>query len=166
MEKNLLRPSALLSSRVLVPLLMVCTSLSPLTSAQAESVPATTGKLLVSVQGMEQAKGQVCFSLFNKAQGFPSKAESAIQSRCVEVTSTTMTVTFDGLPSGNYAVAVFHDLNKDGILNQNRLGIPTEKFGFSNNPRIIAGPPRFSDSTVLLAGQETTITIKLRGLLG
>jgi uncharacterized protein (DUF2141 family) len=154
-----------------LPLFMVCSNLvltsqaQPLTPPSPEQTNAT-GRLVVAVQGLEQIKGQVCLSLFNKAQGFPSKASGALQSRCVEVTNSSMTVTFEGLQTGNYAVAVFHDINKDGTLNQNRLGIPTERFGFSNNPRIIAGPPKFSDSSVLLAGQETTIQIKLRGLLG
>lgn len=130
------------------------------------SLAQATSKLTVTIQGIEQTQGQICLSLFANAQGFPSTPGSALQSRCIEVTGRTTSVTFDGLQPGNYAVAVFHDVNKDGVLNQNRLGIPTERFGFSNNPRIFAGPPKFSDSTILLAGQETNIQIRLRGLLG
>jgi uncharacterized protein (DUF2141 family) len=155
------------SVRAFAPLLVVFLNLTMLGKAEAQSTPElANGKLVVSVQGFEQSKGQACFSLFASPQGFPSKAANALQSRCVEVTDNAITITFDGLKPGNYAVAVFHDINKDGVLNQNRLGIPTERFGFSNNPRIVAGPPKFGDSRVVLMGQETTIQIKLRGLLG
>jgi uncharacterized protein (DUF2141 family) len=141
-------------------------STTAIAESSAPSISPSPGKLTVVVQGIEQPQGQVCLSLFASAQGFPSKAASAVQSRCVEITNRSVAVTFENLKPGNYAVAVFHDVNKDGVLNQNRLGIPTERFGFSNNPRIFAGPPKFADSTVLLAGQETSIQIRLRGLLG
>jgi uncharacterized protein (DUF2141 family) len=163
MVKNLFLHSAL----ALAPLFILGLNLTILGTVEAQPTPELgAGKLVVSVQGFEQTKGQACLSLFASAEGFPSKATNAVQSRCVEVTGNAVTITFEGLKPGSYAVAVFHDINKDGVLNQNRFGIPTERFGFSNNPRIVAGPPKFADSRVNLLGPATDIQIKLRGLLG
>jgi uncharacterized protein (DUF2141 family) len=148
------------------PMIARAQSPTATTSPAPNATTVAPGKLIVTVEGIQQVKGQVCFSLFASAQGFPSKADNALQSRCVDVTGNTVTMAFDKLQPGNYAVAAFHDVNKDGVLNQNGLGIPSERFGFSNNPRIFAGPPKFSSAAVLLAGQETNINIRLRGLLG
>lgn len=42
-----------------------------------------------------------------------------------------------------YAVIVYHDINANGKLDRNFLGIPREPYGFSNNPSTRFGPPRF-----------------------
>jgi uncharacterized protein (DUF2141 family) len=116
--------------------------------------------LTVTIDGLKTQQGQICLSLFSSGQGFPGQG-GATQSRCVRATEAPLTVSFENLAVGSYAIAVFHDVNDDGVLNRNLLGIPTEGFGFSRNPRILAGPPRFGDSAVLVVGAETNIQIQL-----
>jgi uncharacterized protein (DUF2141 family) len=53
--------------------------------------------------------------------------------------------TFRGVPSGIYAVALFHDKNGNGELDKNFFGIPTEDYGFSNNPRVLFSAPDFDE---------------------
>lgn len=48
-----------------------------------------------------------------------------------------------GLDSGTYALVVFEDRNKNGVLDQNKLGIPQEPFGFSKAKLSLFGPPSF-----------------------
>lgn len=47
------------------------------------------------------------------------------------------------LPPGEYAFSVFHDLEGDGRLDRNFIGLPKEPAGLSNNLRPKFGPPRF-----------------------
>jgi uncharacterized protein (DUF2141 family) len=117
--------------------------------------------LTVTISGLKTQQGQICLSLFSNGQGFPGQGDRAIQARCVRATEAPLTISFENLAAGSYAIAVFHDVNDDGVLNRNLLGIPTEGFGFSRNPRILAGAPRFGDSAVLVAGAETNIQIQL-----
>lgn len=124
------------------------------------------GNLNVEVDGLKNTKGQVCLSIFSSNKGFPDNGKRAIQSRCVKLAQTPQKVTFQNLKAGNYAVAVVHDANSDGTLNRNVIGIPTEGFGFSNNPMIRTGPPKFGESSVLVAGSSTNIQIQLQYLLG
>ncbi|WP_246844079.1 DUF2141 domain-containing protein [Hydrocoleum sp. CS-953] len=65
---------------------------------------------------------------------------------------------------GSYAVAAFHDFNDDGIFNLNGIGIPKEGFGFSKNPKIFTGPPKFRDVVVIIVGSTNNIWIKLQYL--
>jgi len=122
--------------------------------------------LAVEVSGLNPQRGNVCLRLFSRAQGFPTGNESVVQDRCAAVTGGAVMVNFAGLTAGNYAVSVLHDENSDQALNRNALGIPTEGIGFSRNPRIIAGPPSFRDSSVVVAGPNTQINIQIRYLLG
>ena len=64
------------------------------------------------------------------------------------------------LKDGNYAIAVFQDINNNGKLDKNWVGIPLEPYGFSNDPVIRFGPPSFNDCLLKLSGQ-TKINIKL-----
>lgn len=133
----------------------------------ATSVNAiAASNLVVEVSGLNPQRGNVCLRLFSRAQGFPTGNESVVQDRCAAVTGGAVTVNFSGLTAGNYAVSVLHDENSDQTMNRNALGIPTEGIGFSRNPRIIAGPPSFGDSAVVVAGPNTRINIQIRYLLG
>ncbi|MEA5569833.1 DUF2141 domain-containing protein [Calothrix sp. UHCC 0171] len=131
-----------------------------------QTLASFQGNLNIEVGGLKNQKGQVCFSLFASNKGFPDNGQSAVQARCVKLTARPERISIPNLKAGNYAVAIIHDINNDGILNKNVLGIPTEGFGFSNNPPIRTGPPKFGDSAVLVAGSSTNIQIQLQYFLG
>ncbi len=68
---------------------------------------------------------------------------------------------FDNISAGIYAIVIFQDINKNGKLDTHLFGIPKEPFGFSNNPRLLKGPPSFKDCQIQLL-DNTIIKIKLR----
>lgn len=45
--------------------------------------------------------------------------------------------------NGVYAIAIYHDEDGSRKINRSGLGLPTEGFGFSNNPSTLAGIPAF-----------------------
>ncbi|MGK7954738.1 MAG: DUF2141 domain-containing protein [Crocosphaera sp.] len=124
-----------------------------------------TSNLTVEIAGVSETKGQVCLSLFSSGRGFPDSKDDAVNTQCVKITDKLLEVTFDNLEPRTYAVAVFWDNNEDEELNRNFLGIPTEKFGFSSNPVIRTGPPKFGESAVMVVGKNTRISIQLQSLL-
>ena len=64
------------------------------------------------------------------------------------------------LPTGTYAITVYQDANANGKIDRNLIGIPTELGGFSNNPRIVMGPPSFKRCAFRLEGNlHTTILL-------
>jgi uncharacterized protein (DUF2141 family) len=139
-------------------------SLALLPLALALPVTAASGTLSVEISGLRNRKGQVCLSLFNSSRGFPTDGGNAIQSQCVTIDDATVQVQFGGIKSGSYAIAVLHDENTDGQANRNRLGIPTEGFGFSRNPGLRAGPPKYGEAAFLAAGSQTAIQVQMRYL--
>ena len=127
---------------------------------------ANSGNLSVNIGGLKNQKGQICFSLFDSSKGFPGDKKRALQAKCVKMKKASAPFNVGSVKPGSYAVAIFHDVNGDGTLNRNSVGIPTEGFGFSGNPRIITGPPKFSESAVIVAGKNTNIDIQLQYFLG
>ncbi|MCW5314885.1 DUF2141 domain-containing protein [Nostoc sp. KVJ3] len=144
--------------RVNILLLAVLGNLAWSFSARANF----NGKLSVEIDGLKNKEGQVCASVFASSEGFPSDRDRVLQKQCIKITATPLTITFENLKAGSYAVAVFHDQNNDRILNSNAFGIPKEGFGFSRNPEIRTGAPKFSEAAFLVAGPNTNIQIQLK----
>jgi uncharacterized protein (DUF2141 family) len=137
-------------------------TLYPVALTDGEKPVETT--LTVEVISLRSAKGQVVYSLFAGPEGFPDKGEKAIASgTCPIAEDKTARFGLPKLAPGVYAVTLFHDENGNGKLDTKTFGIPKEGFGFSNNPKIRVGPPRFKDTAFALtgAGPERRATIKV-----
>jgi uncharacterized protein (DUF2141 family) len=124
------------------------------------------GRLTVEIDGLRNRRGQVCLRLYSGSRGFPDGSQNVVQQRCVKLSGDPLAVTFGNLTAGSYAVAVIHDANGDNKANRNGLGIPTEGFGFSGNPVIRTGAPKFGEAAILVAGPNTNIQIQMRYLFG
>jgi uncharacterized protein (DUF2141 family) len=66
------------------------------------------------------------------------------------------------LPAGEYALSVFQDVDADGKLKRNFIGIPKEPAGLSNNAVPRFGPPRYKDARFVVgsAGVEQRIRLE------
>lgn len=127
-----------------------------------------SGSLTVNVTGLKNAVGQVCFSLFEGSQGFPNDPEAVVAQQCVpaavsgseadgeEAAAETIAVTFDSLEMGTYAVSVLHDEDEDQAVGRGTFGIPTEGFGFSQNPVVQTSAPEFTEAALFVIGDITT----------
>lgn len=128
------------------------------------SVQAQQGaKLTVVVDGLRHQSGQVCLRVYSNAQGFPGSARGVVQSGCTKVTGKLAIKDFYGLKPGKYAVALYADKNSDSKLNTNFLGIPSEGFGISNNPKAKTRAPKFTEASFNLS-QNKTIKITMQYL--
>ena len=56
----------------------------------------------------------------------------------------------DSTTSNRLAVSAFHDANTNSRLDKNSFGIPTERYGFSKNPKRGFGPPKFIETALEL----------------
>ncbi len=65
--------------------------------------------------------------------------------------------------AGTYAVSLIHDENGNGKLDT-ALGMPREGFGFSRNPAISFGPPKFKSASFAVNGASAQ-TVKMKYML-
>lgn len=70
---------------------------------------------------------------------------------------------FLGIEPGSYGIAVFQDVNENGRLDRNLLGIPLEPFGFSLNPQIGFAAPDFEEFSFSLDEETKEFSIILNG---
>jgi uncharacterized protein (DUF2141 family) len=107
--------------------------------------PPAQPTLTINVQNMRQQSGRICVALYTSGEGFPGGKPKEL--RRVPVKGEVQQISFTVEP-GDYAVAIFQDVNDNGKLDTRLFGIPKEPYGFSNNfhPRLSA--PKFSDCRV------------------
>ncbi len=135
--------------------LLLVLALPAASQAQPRSV------VTVSVTDLRSAEGQLVVCLWRERRGFPDCREGdGVPRHTYPVTARTMRVTIPLPQAGQYAVTVFHDENRNGRLNQNFIGMPTEGVAVSNNP---GGMPRFASSLVALE-PGSTVSVRMRYL--
>jgi len=118
-----------------------------------------TSSLEITVTNIKNAKGNIILSLYNNEKTFPHENEE-FRTASIPINGNKVKYTFTGLPPGEYAVALFHDKNSDGICNRNFIGKPKEGYGFSRNYKPRFSAPDFKDCKILL-NRNTQITIEL-----
>ena len=108
-----------------------------------------TYDLEVQVEGIPNKKGTLFIGLFNSSATFPNYGK---QYKGVVVTheGKSHVYKFKNLPKDTYALAIYHDENKNGKLDKNLFGAPTEAYGFSNNARETFSSPSFEAAKVVL----------------
>jgi len=110
----------------------------------------------IKVQDIESLEGSVYIGMYKTAQNFASTTQY-VKSHNSNIVTKKVEHTFRDIPSGRYAIAVFHDKNKNGKLDKNFLGIPKEGYGFSNNPKVGFSQPTFQQASFELNSDKTII---------
>lgn len=125
--------------------------------------PVPAGSLTGQLTNLRGGGGACYLALFASAEGFPRQTSLAVRTLRLPVGGGTASFRFENLPSGSYALAVYHDENSNGQLDKNFLGLPTERYGFSNNARsMMFFPPSFGAARFVVAGAGAAIAVKLR----
>ncbi len=116
----------------------------------AGSIAAQT--LTVEITGIKNDQGKILLQLFNSKENYQNN--TAYSANMTKAKKGIVTVTFDNLEAGDYAIRYFHDENDNGKLEQNLFGMPVEGYGFSNNAMANFGPVAFEDMKVTITDQN------------
>jgi uncharacterized protein (DUF2141 family) len=116
----------------------------------------------VKILNIRNSTGTVACALFESSAGFPAEfLRSATNVMVIKIRKSQVRCDFEDIPPGTYAMAVIHDENMNGKLDTNRIGIPTEGYGFSGNAKALFGVPSFSAASFSYDGQHVDLTMSL-----
>lgn len=94
--------------------------------------------LEIEISGIRNNTGTIMLQLLNEDESVSDQEMSAIK-------ENTCSIAFKNIKPGKYAVRFFHDENMNGELDKDKLGIPVEGYGFSNNAYGMSGPKPYRD---------------------
>lgn len=117
----------------------------------------------VDLTGVRSDRGMIHACLTQSPHHFPDCAKDPAGLK-LSVPASARQLRFSGIPPGRYALSVFHDENSNHRLDT-FLHIPREGFGFSRNPVVRFGAPRFDQVGIDLAPGFTRASVRMKYLL-
>tara|TARA_Y100001936_G_scaffold70093_1_gene69165 strand:+ start:457 stop:903 length:447 start_codon:yes stop_codon:yes gene_type:complete len=112
---------------------------------------AYSEKLIINIES-KYDDGYAMLGIYDKKDNFGKakvnekpNADIVLTGTVVKITNKKATAIID-IPFGEYAIAGFQDLDGNGVLSGNFLGIPKEPVGFSRNAKVRFGPPKWNDA--------------------
>ena len=129
-------------------------------SAPTRAQSGGPGIMILKITGFHSEKGQVRIAVFNSSETW--LGEQPVYSSTIKVDSQSVVWNITDVPYGDYGVAAFHDENSNGKMDKNLLGIPKERYGFSNNVRATFGPPKWEKGKFAVRNPTTEISIEVK----
>ncbi|MCG8330916.1 MAG: DUF2141 domain-containing protein [Chitinophagales bacterium] len=126
------------------------------------SLEKDTATLNVQINNCRSSKGKVLIAVYNSKALFDEMEDGVAGKIMPARKKEDIHLHFKDLAYGTYAVAAYHDLNDNGRLDKNLLGIPTEPYGFSNNPTVKWEPPTYDDALFNLKQESESLQITLK----
>ena len=120
------------------------------------------GQLHLKLENIESIEGSIRIAVFEDKSSFEKKEECEL---CLErkVHSTEdIKITLDSLSFGQYAIAIYHDQNDNDKLDKSLLGIPTEPYAFSNNPKVKWKAPSFEEVAFTFSEDQQSLSLTLK----
>ena len=115
-----------------------------LLAAALSSVTARAADLKVSIAEVREARGPLMLNVLTSEEQMAGKAD-AYSSIILPARVSGVSFTLHDLPAGTYGIQVMQDVNGNGKLDSNMIGIPKEPWAFSNNAAGRFGPPTWKD---------------------
>ena len=132
------------------------------TSATFAPALVSAETLTITIADIRESEGRLMIQVANSEKGFEFSEDSAAPppvaiSQLAEAGEMTFEVT---LPPGIYGARVLHDLNGNGEMDSNFVGMPKEPWAFSNNAIGRLGPAKWQDAKFEISG-DTAVEIRL-----
>ncbi|MDG1573406.1 DUF2141 domain-containing protein [Robiginitalea sp. M366] len=120
----------------------------------AQQTPGVT--LTVTVENVLNDQGNVLAALhqqhtFMKGAGLAGYSSQAQKG--------PLTITFEDVAPGTYAISVLHDLNANGRMDFDTSGMPQEPYGLSGET-LQMGPPNFQASAFEVGTEDVSLSIR------
>lgn len=121
----------------------------------------TSTAIDVRVQGVRSDRGNIMFVLYgDNPDDFLVKGKKILKQR---IPAKRGIVAFCVIvpKAGVYAAAVYHDENGNGKFDRNRIVLPSEGGGFSNNPTLFLFAPSHEQAAFHVSNSQTRVEIQL-----
>ncbi|MFM9950295.1 MAG: DUF2141 domain-containing protein [Saprospiraceae bacterium] len=112
--------------------------------------------LEIEISEIQKNKGQLVIEIYSSKANWLKKPDV----RKIIPTEKTLDVVSIDIPFGTYSISIYQDVNKNGELDRNFIGIPKEPIGFGNNYKPF-GPPKFDSASIKFSTTSPVQKIKM-----
>lgn len=122
------------------------------------------GELRVDLANLRNAKGTILVCLSGNPKHFPDCGSDPAARMLRATAANVQGLVFSQVPAGDYAVSVMHDENGNAKLDA-VMSMPREGFGFSRNPVVRFGPPKYRDVRFSMTAAAMRVPIRMKYFL-
>ena len=137
------------SKNLVLTLVLALTSLFGF--SQEEGITIT-----VTIDNVTSDKGKVLMSLHTSETFMKGKG---VKDAETEIKDGKVTVTFENVTPGEYAILALHDANNNKRMDFQDNGMPKESYGVSNNVMAM-GPPNYEDAKFKVEDKNLDLNIR------
>lgn len=94
----------------------------------------TRGTLILEVSNLSHESGRIWVGIYDSGEYFMDREKGKRVYMHVRQKGD-LKIHVPDMPLGEYAIAIFHDINDNGEMDRNVLGIPSEPFSFIKPPK-------------------------------
>ena len=147
---------------LILHVLIVFIFLSPKLFSQTNQTDSTIypGKIIVTIVGFENNEGDCRFAI-NNSEELHEREDTVFIGLILPIKNDTVVVEIDSLNYGWYAIKVLEDENRNAELDTDFLGIPSERYGYSNDASGWFGPPSWEKAKFLLNQEVLEMEIEV-----
>ncbi|WP_299399127.1 DUF2141 domain-containing protein [Pelagibius sp.] len=128
---------------------------------QAACTAEEGAQIEVKVENVRNSKGLITAVLYgDDPEGFLKRGQRLDRIR-VEANEGETLLCLKAPAEGRYSIALYHDENGNKEFDRNFLGIPSEGYGFSNNPGFRFGKPEQEETLFSVNGSTTKVSISV-----
>lgn len=123
------------------------------------------GTVHLEITGLKDASGDIYIAVYNSDDDWLGD-ETVLRQKVVigDALDGELVRTELALPAGEYAFSIFYDVNNNGELDTNFIGIPKEPVAISNNARPSFGPPSYEDAVFTLGAEPVIQQIEIESI--
>jgi uncharacterized protein (DUF2141 family) len=119
------------------------------------------GTLIIEIANIKSQEGIIWIGVYDSEDTYMVKEKAIVEGIKVR---TTGQIKFEmaRLAYGEYAIALFHDINGNGELDRNLVGIPSEPYAFSQELKSKWRLPRFKEVKFRFSHSRQVLRTELR----
>jgi uncharacterized protein (DUF2141 family) len=110
--------------------------------------------LPLDISNVTPQRGRIFVAIYDRADGYMDESKARYKQAFMVGPTNTLHLDLPDLGAGTYAISCYQDLNNNGRLDKNLVGIPTEPYGFSAGARPKLRAPYWSEAKVNFNGKN------------
>ncbi|MEZ5892349.1 MAG: DUF2141 domain-containing protein [Parvularculaceae bacterium] len=125
------------------------------------SCTGAPNEIRIVVTGVKKAQGLITADLFpNDQEKFLHGRGRLAQVRFAAKAPMTQ-FCLDAPEAGQFAISVYHDENANKKFDKTAIGLPAERWGLSNNPKVVLAPPPVDKALFDVTADGAEVYIRL-----
>ena len=131
-------------------LVLITTQLKMPAQAIAPKPNEPQTSFTLTIDNIENAQQPIYVGFYTEEDRFPKQGKHQFR-KVIYPTGGSVSKTWNDIPEGEYAIAIYQDVNENDQLETNLLGLPQEPYGFSTNFRAgVFSIPTFGKCKVMI----------------